>query len=157
MFNHALMKGALFLVLGCIFYRIGSCHIDRMAGIARRMPWTMAAFVGGGLSLIGIPLTAGFISKWYLLTGSLDSTQQWAFGIFLSSSLLNAAYFLPIVYKAFFAKPSDPARLEKAKEPPLMTVVPLFITAAGCLLLFFLSDNLFQLASNFAELYASNE
>jgi len=117
----------------------------------------MTAFFIGSLCVIGLPPTGGFISKWHLLTGSLDSAQQWAFAIFLTSSLLNAAYFLPIIYKAFFAKPSDPRLLEKAKEPPSMTVVPLFITAAGCLLLFFFSDNLFQLASNFAELYTSNE
>ena len=73
LFNHALMKGALFLVLGAVFYRIGSCNIDRMAGLAKQMPWTMAAFVGGGLSLIGVPLTAGFISKWYLMLGPTPS------------------------------------------------------------------------------------
>ena len=73
LFNHALMKGALFLVLGAIFYRVGSCNIDRMAGLAKQMPWTMAAFVGGGLSLIGVPLTAGFISKWYLILAALET------------------------------------------------------------------------------------
>ena len=154
---HAFGKITLFLCAGAIYQACGAKCISEIHGIGHKLPLTMTAFFIGSLCVIGLPPTGGFISKWYLLTGSLDSTQQWAFGIFLSSSLLNAAYFLPIVYKAFFAKPSDPARLEKAKEPPLMTVVPLFITAAGCLLLFFFSDNLFQLASNFAELYASNE
>ena len=75
--------------------------------------------------------------------GSLDSAQQWAFAIFLTSSLLNAAYFLPIVYKAFFAAPTDTTRLDKAKEPPLLTIVPLFITSAACVLLFFFSEQAF--------------
>ena len=154
---HAFGKITLFLCAGAIYQACGAKCISEIHGIGHKLPLTMTAFFIGSLCVIGLPPTGGFISKWYLLTGSRDSTQQWAFGIFLSSSLLNAAYFLPIVYKAFFAKPSDPARLEKAKEPPSMTVVPLFITAAGCLLLFFFSDNLFQLASNFAELYASNE
>ena len=73
----------------------------------------------------------------------------------MPSSLLNAAYFLPIVYKAFFAAPTDTARLDKAKEPPPLTVVPLFITSAGCLLLFFFSDKLFQFANTFAEMHTA--
>ena len=115
----------------------------------------MTAFFIGSLCVIGLPPTGGFISKWYLLTGSLSSGQQWAFAVFLSSSLLNAAYFFPIIYKAFFAEPSDPARLAKAQEPPPMPVVPLFITSAGCLLLFFFSGELFRFANTFAELFVS--
>ncbi|MDP7051726.1 MAG: monovalent cation/H+ antiporter subunit D family protein [Verrucomicrobiota bacterium] len=154
---HAFGKITLFLCAGAIYQACGAKCISEIHGIGHKFPLTMTAFFIGSLCVIGLPPTGGFISKWYLLTGSLDSAQQWAFGIFLSSSLLNAAYFLPITYKAFFAKPSDPSWLEKAKEPPSMTVVPLFITAAGCLLLFFFSDYLFQLAINFAEQYASNE
>ena len=149
------MKATLFACVGGMALVLSNVSLQTIKGIGRRMSLTMAAFTVSSLSLIGIPGTVGFISKWYLLTGSLDSTQQWAFAVFLTSSLLNAAYFLPITYKAFFAKPSDPARLEKAKEPPSLTVVPLYITAAGCLLLFFFSDNLFQLANTFAELYAN--
>ena len=111
--------------------------------MGHKFPLTMTAFVIGSLCVIGLPPTGGFISKWYLLNGSLHSGLHWAFAVFLSSSLLNAAYFLPVVYKAFFAKPTAPTRLEKAKEPPPMTVVPLFITSAGCLLLFFFSNKLF--------------
>ena len=64
LFNHALMKGALFMSMGCIMYRVGSVRLEQMNGLGRAMPWTMAAFVVGGLSLIGVPLTVGFVSKW---------------------------------------------------------------------------------------------
>ena len=150
---HAFGKITLFLCAGAIYQACGAKCISEIHGIGHKFPMTMTAFFIGSLCVIGLPPTGGFISKWYLLNGSLDSAQQWAFAVFLTSSLLNAAYFLPIVYKAFFARPTDTARLEKAKEPPPMTVVPLFITSAGCLLLFFFSDKLFKLADTFAKMY----
>ena len=67
------MKTALFVCLGCIAYRIGSTRIEDMAGIGRLMPWTMAAFAVGGLSLVGVPLTVGFVGKWYLVAAALES------------------------------------------------------------------------------------
>ena len=150
---HAFGKITLFLCAGAIYQACGAKCISEIHGLGRKLPLTMTAFFIGSLCVIGLPPTGGFVSKWYLLNGSLDSAQQWAFAVFLTSSLLNAAYFLPIVYKAFFATPTDPARLDKAKEPPPLTVVPLFITSAGCLLLFFFSDKLFQFANTFAEMY----
>jgi len=152
---HAFGKITLFLCAGAIYQACGAKCISEIHGLGHKFPLTMTAFFIGSLCVIGLPPTGGFISKWYLLTGSLSSGQQWAFAVFLSSSLLNAAYFFPIIYKAFFAEPSDPARLAKAKEPPPMTVVPLFITSAGCLLLFFFSGELFRFANTFAELFVS--
>ncbi len=152
---HAFGKITLFLCAGAIYQACGAKCISEIHGLGRKFPLTMTAFFIGSLCVIGLPPTGGFVSKWYLLTGSLDSAQQWAFAIFLTSSLLNAAYFLPIVYKAFFAAPTDTARLEKAKEPPPLTVVPLFITSAGCVLLFFFSDKLFQFANTFAKMYTA--
>ena len=152
---HAFGKITLFLCAGAIYQACGAKCISEIHGLGRKFPLTMTAFFIGSLCVIGLPPTGGFVSKWYLLTGSLDSAQQWAFAVFLTSSLLNAAYFLPIVYKAFFAAPTDTARLDKAKEPPPLTVVPLFITSAGCLLLFFFSDKLFQFANTFAEMYTA--
>ena len=152
---HAFGKITLFLCAGAIYQACGAKCISEIHGLGRKFPLTMTAFFIGSLCVIGLPPTGGFVSKWYLLTGSLDSAQQWAFAVFLTSSLLNAAYFLPIVYKAFFAAPTDTARLEKAKEPPPLTVVPLFITSAGCVLLFFFSDKLFQFANTFAEMYTA--
>ncbi len=152
---HAFGKITLFLCAGAIYQACGAKCVSEIHGLGHKFPLTMTAFFIGSLCVIGLPPTGGFISKWYLLTGSLSSAQQWAFAVFLSSSLLNAAYFFPVIYKAFFAEPSDPARLVKAKEPPSMTVVPLFITSAGCLLLFFFSGELFRFANIFAELFVS--
>ena len=152
---HAFGKITLFLCAGAIYQACGAKCISEIHGLGRKFPLTMTAFFIGSLCVIGLPPTGGFVSKWYLLTGSLNSAQQWAFAIFLTSSLLNAAYFLPIVYKAFFAAPTDTARLEKAKEPPPLTVVPLFITSAGCVLLFFFSGKLFQFANTFAKMYTA--
>lgn len=152
---HAFGKITLFLCAGAIYQACGAKCISEIHGLGHKFPLTMTAFFIGSLCVIGLPPTGGFVSKWYLLNGSLDSGQQWAFAVFLTSSLLNAAYFLPIVYKAFFATPTDPARRDKAKEPPLLTIVPLFITSAGCVLLFFFSDKLFQFANTFAEMYTA--
>ena len=152
---HAFGKITLFLCAGAIYQACGAKYISEIHGLGRKFPLTMTAFFIGSLCVIGLPPTGGFVSKWYLLTGSLDSAQQWAFAIFLTSSLLNAAYFLPIVYKAFFAAPTDTTRLEKAKEPPPLIIVPLFITSAACVLLFFFSGKLFQFANTFAEMYTA--
>ena len=152
---HAFGKITLFLCAGAIYQACGAKCISEIHGLGRKFPLTMTAFFIGSLCVIGLPPTGGFVSKWYLLTGSLDSAQQWAFAIFLTSSLLNAAYFLPIVYKAFFAAPTDTARLDKAKEPPPLTIVPLFITSASCVLLFFFSGKLFQFANTFAEMHTA--
>ena len=125
LFNHALMKGALFLVLGAIFYRIGSCDIDRMAGIARRMPWTMAAFVGGSLSLIGIPMTAGFISKWYLILAALEKGWWYVAVLIVASSLIAVIYVWRIIESAYFREPPDD--LANISEAPLSLLVPAWV------------------------------
>ena len=151
---HAFGKITLFLCAGAIYQACGAKCVSQIHGIGHKFPLTMTAFFIGSLCVIGLPPTGGFVSKWYLLNGSIDSGQYWAFAVFLTSSLLNAAYFLPIVYKAFFATSTDQALLKKAKEPPPLTVVPLLITSAGCLLLFFFSGKLFQLVNTFTEMYA---
>tara|TARA_R110000868_G_scaffold28525_8_gene106910 strand:- start:1411 stop:2889 length:1479 start_codon:yes stop_codon:yes gene_type:complete len=125
LFNHALMKGALFLVLGAIVYRIGSCNIDRMAGIARRMPWTMAAFVGGSLSLIGIPMTAGFISKWYLIVAALEKGWWYIAVLIVASSLIAVIYVWRVIESAYFREP--PNDLSEISEAPLSLLIPAWI------------------------------
>ncbi len=129
LFNHALMKGALFMAMGCIFYRLGSVHIRDLDGIARHMPWTMAAFVVGGLSLIGVPLTTGFISKWYLVQAALEDSQWLAAIVILFSSLLAVMYVWRIVEIAYFR----PARAEirHASEAPAVMLVPTWILIAA--------------------------
>ena len=125
LFNHALMKGALFLVLGAIFYRIGSCHIESLAGAGRRMPWTMAAFVGGGLSLIGVPLTAGFISKWYLIQAALDKGWWFVAILIVASSLIAVIYIWRVIESAYFR--SAPEGAPAVAEAPLSLLVPAWV------------------------------
>ena len=125
LFNHAMIKGALFLAMGCIFLRLGSVELRDMHGLARKMPWTMAAFVVGGLSLIGIPLTAGFISKWYLVSAVL-AEGYWPLAILiLVSSLLALMYIWRVVEAAYFFVPS--AAMHRVKEAPAIMLIPTWL------------------------------
>ncbi len=125
LFNHALMKGALFMAMGCVFLRVGSVRLEAMHGIGKTMPWTMAAFVTGGLSLIGVPATAGFISKWYLILAALERDWWWAAVLILLSSLLAIIYIWRVIEVAYFRPPSD--AVAAAKEAPLEMLVPLWV------------------------------
>jgi multicomponent Na+:H+ antiporter subunit D len=124
LFNHALIKTAMFLAMGCIFYRMGSVRIEAMAGLGQRMPWTMAAFVGGGLSLIGVPLTAGFISKWYLLLAALDAGMWWIAVFILIASMIAIVYVWRVVEVAYFSPSPDGA---PTGEAPLSMLIPTWI------------------------------
>jgi multicomponent Na+:H+ antiporter subunit D len=125
LFNHAVTKGGLFMAMGGVMYVIGSVRLDDMAGLGKRMPWTMAAFVGGGLSLIGVPLTAGFISKWYLIQGALENG-WWPIAILIVlSSLLAVIYVWRVVEVAYFQAP--PEGQEAVTEAPMSMLVPTYI------------------------------
>lgn len=125
LFNHALMKGALFLALGAVCLRIGGTVIDNMRGIGKEMPWTMAAFVAGGLSLIGVPLTAGFISKWYLILATLERG-WWPVTIaILIGSLLAVIYIWRVVEAAYFKPRPDGA--QAVSEAPLSLTIPIWV------------------------------
>ena len=104
LFNHALIKGALFMAMGCVMYRIGSVELDAMRGLGKKMPWTMAAFVAAGISLIGVPLTVGFISKWYLIQGALEKGGLgWPIAaLVLTTSLMAVIYIWRVVEAAYF-------------------------------------------------------
>ncbi len=125
LFNHALMKGALFMAVGCFVYRLGSMSIEDMAGVGRRMPWTFAAFVMGGLSLIGVPLTVGFVSKWYLVLAALQKGYWPLAVLILIGSLLAVVYIWRVVETAWFAKPS--LRAAEVREAPLAMLIPTWI------------------------------
>jgi multicomponent Na+:H+ antiporter subunit D len=130
LFNHALMKGALFLALAAVVYRIGSTDRACFNGLAKHMPWTMAAVVIAGLSLIGVPLTVGFISKWYLVLASLQSGLWLVAILIVIGSLLAVYYVWALVESAYFGK-ADPslnsASSPPIKEAPLGLLLPLWI------------------------------
>jgi len=124
LFNHALMKGALFMAMGCVMYRIGSVQLDKMAGLGKAMPWTMAAFVGAGLSLIGVPLTVGFVSKWYLVQAALAEGQWFVAGVVMVGSLMALIYIWKVVEVAYFQEP-DPDH--EIIEAPLSMLIPTWV------------------------------
>jgi multicomponent Na+:H+ antiporter subunit D len=125
--NHAVMKTALFLAMGAIFYRIGSVRIADLAGIGRRMPWTIAAFVLAGLGIIGVPGTAGFISKWYLAVGALDKGYWPLVFLIVASSAIAVIYIGRVVEAAWLREPSELAAT--ASEAPASMLVPLLALA----------------------------
>ncbi|MCD6527284.1 MAG: monovalent cation/H+ antiporter subunit D family protein [Desulfuromonas sp.] len=126
MFNHALMKGALFMVMGAVSYRVGSVYLNDFRGLGRRMPWTMAAFVIGGLSLMGVPLTAGFISKWFLIEAALE-TGWWSItAVILLGSLLAVIYIWRVVETAYF-NPLQEIEDDEHTEAPASLLIPLWI------------------------------
>lgn len=144
---HAFGKITLFFCAGAIFVATGKKNISEMVGIGRRMPITMTAFFIASLSIIGLPPCGGFISKWYLVLGSLEAHQMPILFVLLVSSLLNAAYFMPFVYKAFFCPPQEAMFMNTVEEAPAFCVVPLVITALISMFLLFYPQPFFRLAS----------
>lgn len=129
LFNHALMKGALFLAMGAVMFRLGSVMLADMAGLGRRMPWTMAAIVIGGLSLIGVPLTAGFISKWYLVTAALEQGWLVVAVLIVAGSLLAVIYIWRIVEAVYFKTPTT--SVAAVEEAPARLLLPVWILAGA--------------------------
>ncbi|MFH1568782.1 MAG: monovalent cation/H+ antiporter subunit D family protein [Gemmatimonadota bacterium] len=130
-FNHALTKGALFLALGAVVFRLGSAELVDLRGLGRRMPWTAAALVLGGLSLIGVPLTVGFVSKWYLVQAALERGWWPVAALILLGSVIALAYVWRVVEMAYFHAP--PAGAEGREEAPLSLLVPVWILVAASL------------------------
>jgi multicomponent Na+:H+ antiporter subunit D len=132
---HAFSKITLFFCAGSIYCASGKRRVSEMAGIGRQLPWTMGAFFVGSLSMIGVPPAAGFVSKWYMAVGSVDAGQTVFLVVLLVSSVLNAAYFLPVSYTAFFGVARE--TLENpapVREIPLLAI-PLVATAILSLLM----------------------
>jgi len=144
---HASMKITLFMVAGAIYVNLHKTEISQLNGIAKVMPWTMAAFTIGSLGLAGVPPLNGFLSKWYLAMGSLQGDMVLPVIILVVSGLLNIGYFFPIIHKAYFRKGEG---LEKYGEASPFMVVPLMVTAILSILLGLFPDlffGFFQLAS----------
>ncbi len=134
-FNHAIMKTALFFALGAMVYRTGFASMTRLSGIGRKMPITTAAFVVAGLGLIGVPGTAGFISKWYLAVGAIEHGWTWLVFAIVLSSLLALIYVGRFVEIAYFREPS--ADIADARDPPTTMLAPLIALAAATIYLGF--------------------
>jgi multicomponent Na+:H+ antiporter subunit D len=150
--NHATTKIALFFCAGAIYVNLHKTEISQLDGIGKVMPWSMAAFTIGSLGLAGVPPINAFFSKWYLCRGALQAEQFFILGIFLLSGLLNAAYFFPIVHRAFFRQGGKD--LDHHGEASPLMVVPICIVAALSILLG-LQPNLlfsfFELAAGIAQ------
>jgi multicomponent Na+:H+ antiporter subunit D len=127
--NHALMKAALFLVIGAVFYRVGTVKLDELAGIGRKMPFSMAAFAIAGFGLIGTPGTAGFISKWYLALGALDANLGFLVPLIVASSLISVVYVGRVIEVVWF-RPTA-AKLKDATDPPLLMLMPILVLAVA--------------------------
>jgi len=127
LFNHAMTKGGLFLALGCIVLRLGSARIESLEGLGRRMPLTMFAFVLGGLSLIGVPLTAGFISKWVLVQAALEQGNWVVAAVILLGSLLAVVYVWRVVEVAYFRPVPERDGEVKIDEAPLSMLIPTWV------------------------------
>ncbi len=133
---HAVSKITLFFAAGSIYTAAHLTEVSQLKGIGRSMPWTMTAFAIGALSMIGVPPTAGFLGKWFMLSGAMETGQWLAVAVIFASTLLNAAYFLPIIYSAFFRTPDESEAASHHGEAPLPIVIALTLTAAGTVALF---------------------
>jgi multicomponent Na+:H+ antiporter subunit D len=135
---HAFGKITLFFAAGAVYTAAHKTEVSQLDGVGRRMPWTFAAFGVGALSMIGLPPAAGFVSKWVLVSGALEAGHWLALAVLVASTLLNAGYFLPILYKAFFNSPSPSD--SPHGEAPLSMVLAMVATAALTLAMFFYAD-----------------
>ncbi|MDI6889586.1 MAG: monovalent cation/H+ antiporter subunit D family protein [Thermodesulfovibrionales bacterium] len=155
--NDAFMMACLFSVAGAIMYKIGKRDIKDFRHLHRKMPFTMAAFTIAALSVIGIPPTCGFFSKWYLILGAIDA-QQWIFAVALMiSSLLSAIVFFRVIENTYF-EPRVPVHAHnggtheeiKMDEAPLSMLIPIFIMVAGILTLGIFSGKIISNVIQFA-------
>jgi multicomponent Na+:H+ antiporter subunit D len=146
MVSHAFGKITLFFAAGAIYVASKKTELYQLHGIGRRMPWTMTAFTIGALSMIGVPPTAGFVSKWYILGGSLQQENLLAVFTLIGSTVLNAAYFLPIIYRAWWREETVPPSRDHG-EAPWPMVLALTTTALLTLAFFLYNQPVIDLES----------
>jgi multicomponent Na+:H+ antiporter subunit D len=127
--NHALMKGTLFMVAGVVLFATGKEDIADLRGLGRKMPVTMAAFTVAALSMIGVPLTVGFVSKWYIAVGAVEVGLWYLVPVILISSLLTAVYFWRVIEGIYFGKAQEAVAVEAA--PPGI-LLPTAVMAGLC-------------------------
>lgn len=149
MVAHAFGKITLFFAAGAIYTAAKKTELSQLRGIGRRMPWTMAAFTIGALSMIGVPPTAGFVSKWYILAGAFEANNLLAIFTIIGSTVLNAVYFLPIIFMAWFYN-EQPGDKPHGEAPPLV-VFALCTTALLTLGFFFFNGPVIELEKQLVE------
>lgn len=146
---HAFSKITLFFGAGAIYVAAHKTLVSELDGIAKRMPITMAAFTVGSLSMIGVPPVAGIVSKWWLVSGAVESHNYLILAVFLGSTLLNAGYFLPILWRAYF-RPLPEGVADEIHEAPWPCVAALSVTALSTVAMFFYPDIFLDLAKSVA-------
>jgi len=125
--NHGFSKITLFFCAGAIFIATHKKNISEMSGLGRSMPFTFGAFAVASLSMIGVPPVAGFVTKWYLLVGSMEAHQVGILLVLITSTVLNVGYFAPVTYKAFFGKRPEGEVETGIQEAPLSMLIPILI------------------------------
>jgi len=130
LFNHGITKGALFLLIGGLALRAGSASLECARGLGRRMPLTSLGIVIAGLSLIGVPGTAGFVSKWYLVLGAIEAGKWWLAALVVATSLIAVAYVWRFVEAAYLSEPGE--RTPAPGETPLTMLAPAWLLVAAC-------------------------
>jgi multicomponent Na+:H+ antiporter subunit D len=144
---HAFAKITLFFCAGMILVVLHKTAVSELAGAGRRMPFTFAAWLVASLCIIGLPLTGGFWSKWYLAGGALDAGEPWLAAVILLGSLLAMGYLLPPAIRAFYAEPEGSQAAVRAPWPSLAAIG---CTAAGTLGLFFAAPWVLEFLEGFA-------
>lgn len=152
MVNHSLMKGALFLVAAAVVARLGRTGSEEMAGLGRHMPITMACFTVAGLSLIGLPFTVGFVSKWYLVLATIEAGLWPAVAAVVASSLLAIAYLWRVVEAGWFAPAPQGVA---AREAPIALLAPMVLLTALCVVFGVATDFTLGIAGRAADALAS--
>lgn len=151
MVAHAFGKITLFFAAGAIYVASKKTELHQLRGIGRRMPWTMTAFTIGALSMIGVPPTAGFVSKWFILAGAFEAQSYLVIFTIVASTVLNAAYFLPIIFTAWFAREPESLKSNDHGEAPFAAVLALMITATLTIAMFLFNAPLIELERQVAE------
>ncbi|WP_420431533.1 monovalent cation/H+ antiporter subunit D family protein [Hyphobacterium sp.] len=150
--NHAMMKGALFMALGAFAVRFGVRRISDLNGFARSMPFTAAAFTIAGLSLVGVPMTVGFWSKWYLGVAAFENGWWWAVAALILSSLIGAAYVARMLAAIWVAEPHHDRTGDIAHaRAPILMLIPMWVLAIANIWFFFAPEFLISMTNAAAE------
>ena len=149
--HHAFSKITLFFAAGAIYVATHQKKISLMGGFGRKLPFTFGAFSLAALSMIGVPPVCGFVSKWYLVNGTLQAGSYLLLAALLASTILNAGYFWPVIYSAFFKTPSPEVEFESYREAPAVMVAPLCLTALISVFLGLYPETFMQFVNIFAK------